>query len=321
MDLHLGAAVAEAARTLGHGRRHLALVEQPLVELRRRHACDDGALRGDEVAACEADAHGSTMPDEHPVDVLPCLADAAAVADQPHERLGELRAAAARDRHAALLHRDRDHLRHEARRRSVGTEACVEHPRREHAVRSFRRERRLEPVAARLHELARKRSEAATPETPERLRAEGQPRSRPELGAEQAESEVCVRKEPLEDARPLGPELARVALCVAQQEGRLAVGIHRSRGQIGVEVLEPARRKVVAEQRVRGAADPERMPRAEDVVQEPRLCELGRVDRAAEPVVALEHADAPAVPRKQRAAGEGVHAAADDHRVVFSHRP
>jgi len=188
------------------------------------------------------------------------------VADQLHERLGELRAAAARDRHPALLHRDRDHLRHEPRRRRIRPEAGVQHPRCEYAVRALRRERRLQPVAARLQELARERREAPASEAPERLRAEREPRAGPELRAEHAEREVRVREEPLEHARPLGPELARVALRVTQQEGRLAVGIGRPGGQIGVEVLEPACGEVVAEQRVRGATDPERMPRAEDVV-------------------------------------------------------
>ncbi len=95
-----------------------------------------------------------------------------------------------------------------------------------------------------------------------------EPGARPELRAEHAEREVGVREEPLEHAGPLGPELARVALRVAQQEGRLAVGKRRPGRQLGVEVLEPARREIVAEQRVRGAADPERMPRAEDVVRQ-----------------------------------------------------
>ena len=53
------------------------------------------------------------------------------------------------------------------------------------------------------------------------------------------------------------------------------------------------RRELVAELCVRGTADPERVPGAEHVVEEPRLGQLLGLDRAAEPVVALEHADAP----------------------------
>ena len=220
------------------------------------------------------------------------------VADQLHERVGELRTAAARDRHAALLHRDGDHLRHEPGGRGVGAEAGVQHPRREQAVRALRRERRLEPVAARLQQLAGERRGAAAPEAAQRLRAEGEAGRRPELGAEHAEREVGVREEPLEDAGPLRAELARVALGVAQQERRVAVGERRRGRQLGVQILEPARRELVAELRVRGAADPERMPRAEDVVEEAGLGQLRRVDRAAEPVVPLEHADAPARPSR-----------------------
>ena len=80
-----------------------------------------------------------------------------------------------------------------------------------------------------------------------------------------------------------------------------------------------ARRELVAELRVRRAADPERMPRAVDVVLEARLGQLLGLDRAAEPVVALEDADAPVGPREEGRAGKGVDAAPDDDRVVVSH--
>jgi len=53
-------------------------------------------------------------------------------------------------------------------------------------------------------------------------------------------------------------------------------------------------REVVAELRVRRTAHPQWMPRTEQIVQEPGLAELGGADRAAEPVVSLEDADAPA---------------------------
>ncbi len=46
---------------------------------------------------------------------------------------------------------------------------------------------------------------------------------------------------------------------------------------------------------------------------------LDRLDRAAEPVVPLEHADAPALLREQRRAGERVDAAADEDRVEPVH--
>ena len=187
-------------------------------------------------------------------------------------------------------------------------------------MRALRRERRLEPVAARLQHLARERGGPATAEPPHGLRPERESRRRPQLGAEDAEREVGVGEEALEHARPLGPELLRVPLRRAQEERRAAVRKRRRRGQLRVEVLEPARRELVAELGVRGAADPERMPGAEDVVQEPRLGQLLGLDRAAEPVVALEHADAPLRSREQRRARERVDAAPDDDRVVLSHR-
>ena len=138
-----------------------------------------------------------------PLDVLPRLADAAPVANQLHQRVRELRAPAARDRHAAFLHRHRDHLRHEPRRRRIRPEPRVQDPRRQDGVRALRRERRFEPVAARLQKLRRERGETNAAEPAERLRAEREARPRPELGAEHAEGEVGVREEPLEHPGPL----------------------------------------------------------------------------------------------------------------------
>jgi hypothetical protein len=51
-------------------------------------------------------------------------------------------------------------------------------------------------------------------------------------------------------------------------------------------------------------------------VHEARLGDLLRPDRAAEPLGALEDADAPAGLREQRAGDEPVDPAADDDRVV-----
>ena len=258
----------------------------------------------DRLAVGEPHADGAARADEHALDVAVGLADSAVVANQLHERLGELRAAAARNRHPALLHRDRDHLRHEAGRRLIRPETGVQHPRRQHAVRTLRRERRLEPVAARLQHFAREGDGARAAEPPHGLRPEREPRRRPQLGAEDAEGEIGVGEEALEHPRPLRSELLRVALRRPQEKRRASIRERGRRGQLGVEVLEPARRELVAELGVRGAADPERMPRAVDVVQEPRLGQLLGLDRAAEPVVPLEHADAPLRPREQRGARE-----------------
>ena len=84
------------------------------MELCRRDARDDGTLCFDRLAVGEAHAHRPAGADEYALHVAVGLADAAVVADQLHEGVGELRATAARDRHAAFLHRDGDDLRHEA---------------------------------------------------------------------------------------------------------------------------------------------------------------------------------------------------------------
>ena len=320
VDLHLRSPVPEPPCGLGHGRRHLGLVEQALVELRRRHVGDHGPLCRHDLAAGEPDAGRPAGPDEHALGVLARFADAAAVADQAHERVGEHGAAAARHRHPALLDRDRDHLRHEARGRGVRTEPRVQDPGRQQAVSTLRRERLLQPVAARLEQLAGEGGGARAAEPAHRLRAERQPGRRPELRAQHAEREVCIGQEALEDAGPLRADLGGVPSRVAEQEGGAAVGKRGRRRQVGIQVLEAALGELWPELRVRRPGDPERMPGAEDVVAIAGHRELGRVDRAAEPVVSLEHADAPARARQQRRARERVDAAPDDDRVVVSHR-
>ena len=110
-------------------------------------------------------------------------------------------------------------------------------------------------------------------------------------------------------------ELGRIGVGVAQQEGASPSGYSVAVGCSVFRYSSPCRpgRHPAARGR---AAHPERVPGAEDVVVEPRLRDLRGLDRAAEPVVPLEHADAPAGLREQRRAGEPVDAAADDDGVV-----
>ena len=198
----------------------------------------------------------------------------------------------------------------------------------EQAVHALRPERPLEPVAAGEEEVAGERGEPVTPDPPQRLEAEREPCASPQLGAEHAEREVGVREElgehvapRLAVAAPVPLELLGVAVGAAEQERCLAVGEGRGGRVLGVQVLEPARGEVVAELRMRRTAHPEGVPRTEDVVVEAGLGDLGRVDRAAEPVVALEHAHAPARAGEKGAARERVDAAADEDGVEVSHRP
>src|SRR5581483_7331253 len=125
----------------------------------------------------------------------------------------------------------------------------------------------------------------------------------------------------LEHPGPLRAELRRIAVGVPEEECGRSVRERSRRRQLGVEVLEPPPGELVAEQRVRGAADPQRMPRTQDVVVIARLRELLRPHAAAKAVGALEHAYTPPGPREQRAARERVDAAADDDGVVLSHAP
>ena len=155
MDLHLGAPVAETPGSLPHRSGNVAFAEQPLVQLGRRHVRDHRALGGDRVARRREDTGRASRLHDDTLDVDARLTRPAVVSDQLHERVGELRTSAARDRHATVLHCDRDHLRHETRRRSIGTEARVQHPRREEAVGALRGEALPQPGAARLQHRSR----------------------------------------------------------------------------------------------------------------------------------------------------------------------
>ncbi len=182
------------------------------------------------------------------------LARAALLADERDQRVGELRTAAARDRHAAFLHGDRDHLRHVAGGRRVRAEAGVQHPRREQTVRALGDERRLEPVARRDEQPAREVDRPAPAEPAKRLQPERSAVTRPELGAEDPEREVGVREEVCEQRVPrstvawmVAIELGGVRVGGALQERAAAVGEERAGRQLRVQVLEAVPRQVVAE--------------------------------------------------------------------------
>jgi hypothetical protein len=86
-----------------------------------------------------------------------------------------------------------------------------------------------------------------------------------------------------------------------------------------VQVFETALCQLLTELGMRGAADPERMPRTEDVMPKTGLGQLGGADCATELVLTFQHRDVPAAAGKQSRAGKRVDAAADDDRIVVSH--
>ncbi len=73
---------------------------------------------------------------------------------------------------------------------------------------------------------------------------------------------------------------------------------------LGVQVLEPALGKRLAKLGVRGAAHPEWMPGAEDVVVETRLGELSCTDSSAQLRLPFEDGHAPAGTCQECGAGE-----------------
>ena len=237
MDLHLGAPVTKPSSRAGQ-----VTVEQALVQLRRRHIGDHGPGGGHLGAVGKPDAGRYAVANEDPLDVAAGLASAAAVADQPHQRVDQACAPAPRDRHSPLLDRDGDHLSHEPRRRCVRAEPRVEHPGSEQSMRALRREGAGEPVAARAEHVSRELDQAAAPEPAVGLQAECEAVFRPELGPEHREGKVGVREEGVEQAPPriavtlgMPVELLGVRVGAAEQEGGLAVRIERSRRKFRVQ--------------------------------------------------------------------------------------
>jgi hypothetical protein len=171
-------------------------------------------------------------------------------------------------------------------------------------VRAVGRKRLGEPVAAGGENVADELDRPAAAEPTVRAQAQPHPVARPQLGAQHAERQIGVRQERLDCSTPLLAQLGDVGFGRAEQECRLALGRQRRGRVVGVEVLEPALGELVGELGMRGAAHPERVPGAEDVVQVPRLGQLRGTDAAPELVLALEHAHAPPAASEQSCAGE-----------------
>ena len=205
----------------------------------------------------------------------------------------------------------------------------MQHPRREQPVHAVRRKRIGRPVAARRQQVPGELERPSAPEPPVCPQREPEAVLGPELGAEESEGEICVRHECRDDAIPglavagsVPIPLRHVRRVRGRQEDARAVREDRGGGQVGVQVLESPCVQVVLQLRVGARADEERMPGGEYFVHEAGLCDLGRPDRAADVVVALEHEHALAGLREQGGAGQRVDAAADDDHVVGpGHRP
>ena len=166
----------------------------------------------------------------------------------------------------------------------------------------------VEPVARREQRVAGELDEAAAAEAASRPC--GRARARHPTRArcrEHAERDVRAGHELVELPLPRVAELGDVRGAVGREERARAVRERRAGRQVGVQVLEAERVEVGLQLGIGRRADPERVPGGEDLVREPgRRQAVDGLDRAAEPVVSLEHADAPAVLREQRGAGERV---------------
>ena len=108
--------------------------------------------------------------------------------------------------------------------------------------------------------------------------------------------------------------VGREEACSSRPGRRAAVG------RSSVQILEAERVEIRLQLGIGRRADPQRVPGGEDLVCEPGRREaVDGLDRAAQPVVSLEHADAPTLFREQGTGRERVDAATDEDRVESRH--
>ncbi len=330
MNLHLGASVPEPARGLAGELGKLGPGEEPPVQLRGSDVRNHRLRRRVGAAAGDGDPGGLTSRDSHRVDVRARLEGSAALLDDPYQRLYEPDASSARNGHPAELDRDRHHLGHEAGGGRVGTEAGVQHPRREQPVHALAT--RTASVAQSRHVDSRFPANSSVPRRPNRRYArsaslrpssdQSSVPSRPKARSAFGMKAETTRSQASPSPAACPSHSATFVACEVVRKNARAVREDRGGGQVGVQVLEAARVQVVLQLRVGARADEERMPRGEDLVDEAGLCDLGGPDRAADVIVALEHEHTPAGLREQGGAGQRVDPAADDDHVIGAgHRP
>ena len=176
MNLHLPAPVAEPLRLGDRRRRDARAVQQLEIQGLRGHVRKHGALRLHDRSVGRPHAGRAPAGNHDPLHRPAGLAHASGVADDRCQRLDQPNAASARHRHPAELDRDRDHLRHEARRRRVGPEAGVQHPGREQTVDALRLEGFGQPVARGRENVAGERDQPPAAESAVRLQRERETR-------------------------------------------------------------------------------------------------------------------------------------------------
>ena len=183
---------------------------------------------------------------------------AARVADDPGQRLDELDAAAARHRHSAELDRDADHLRHEPRRRRVGAETRVQHPRREQAAGALGVERLAQSSRGTLTSTLPVNS--TSPRRPSRRYA-FQPSPRPSRDQSSVESTPKARSafgmNSDDRARlpsPGGRAPSTFASCEVVRKRASPSGNSVAGRQLGVQVLDARAPRAPPQLRVRGRA-------------------------------------------------------------------
>ena len=180
-----------------------------------------------------------------------------------------------------------------------GPRPGVEHPRCEQPMRALRPKGRLSQsrlVCTTSRRRRRARDGRAGGRPSRRGRARGDHSSvpsTPKTSSARDLTSATPRARHRRHRRCGGRSSAAFRSVLVARNARLAVGVRRRGRVLGVQVLDAARLELGAELRVCRAPDPQRVPRAEDVVMEARPGDLRRLDRAPELGFALEDTDAP----------------------------
>ncbi len=80
------------------------------------------------------------------------------------------------------------------------------------------------------------------------------------------------------------------------QKGRSPIGVKRCCRNIGVEIVESARIKIVFEEMVGFRSCEKRVPAAKHIMVKSWFCDLSRLDRPTEPAIFLQDTDMPSSP-------------------------
>ncbi|CUJ66480.1 Uncharacterised protein [Achromobacter xylosoxidans] len=318
MDLHAAAAVAVAGGAAPH--RLGRIGQQRAVQLAGRDVADHG-FGGVVFAAGRHDADGAAAAAraarQDAFDGNAGQQPAAVVLDHLGQRIHHALAAALDHRHATGHHRGEGQLADQRRTGVVGSQAGVQHPRRDQRAHGVGSQFTVRPAAKALQRIGGERHQAVqaapAPLAEQQLEHAGAIRVLPQQAEGQrgvfAEQALRHGAEGLAVAGRPGVQAPRAVRDVLPERDAAAVGQRQAGAVVALGEFQAGGLQRRLEGLVGGAADEQRVPAGQHVVTVAGKQFLG-ADAAAQAVVALQHQHRFAALRQQRRAHQRIHAAA-----------